>query len=102
MEIIIILLLVAVIIALFYLLRPSSGEKPIAETRQVPIETQAETGTDKLLRKLDEKENAEYNAELKTRRKKVKANANANANVIEDASIKAIYDNKSNDDEQVK
>ena len=98
MEIIIIFLLLAVIIGLFNLVKPSRRENHITETRQIPIETQAETGTDKLLRKLDEKENAEYNAELKTRRKKAKSNAN----VTEDASIKAIYDKKSNDDEQIK
>ena len=69
MEIIIIFLLLAVLIALFYQLRPSSREKHNTETRQVPVEAQAETGTDKLLRKLDEKEDAEYNAELKTHRK---------------------------------
>ena len=44
----------------------------ITENRQVSVDTHAETGTDKLLRRLDERENAEHNAELKTHDEHIK------------------------------
>lgn len=50
-----------------------SLQKPVTVTRQVPIETPAETGTDELLRKLDEKENAEYNRRAKNASQESKA-----------------------------
>ena len=71
MEIIIIFLLVA-IITLFYKLKPSDREERNTENRQVSVDTHAETGTDKLLRRLDERENAEHNAELKTHDEHIK------------------------------
>lgn len=67
METIIIFLLVTCGIIFLYKLRPSSGRKDISESRQIPTDAQAEPGTDKLIRKLNEKEDEKYNAELKKR-----------------------------------
>ncbi|SFF24006.1 hypothetical protein [Nitrosomonas sp. Nm166] len=98
MEIIIIFLLVVVVIIFLYKLRPSIRKESNTASRQLPPDAQAESETDKLIRKLDERENAEYNAELKKHRNQIRASKST----VRNTTTQTTHHRKSDDDEHIK